>query len=165
MKVQGEWVRTLFKLFVSTGLFFISLQVWSPSPSLAAEKKGPGPNQKSEIGWATYYGHSFHGKKTAFGKTYNRDHLVAAHPTYPYGSLVRVTRLANRRQVIVRIIDRGPSKHRQRRGVVVDLSRAAAEKLGMIKKGKVWVQLEILERDNKKQIHREREDDDNETES
>lgn len=145
MKIHSEMDRSRRRLFPVAGLIFINFLVLSYSASLAAEKKGPDQSKKIQIGLATYYCPSFHGGKTAFGKTYNRHCLVAAHPTFPDGTLVRVTHLANGHRVEVQIIDRGPSQRRCRQGIIIDLSQAAAEKLGMAKKGRARVRLEVLE--------------------
>jgi len=71
--------------------------------------------------------------------------MVAAHPTYPFGTIVRVTNLKKDRTVEVRVIDRGPTKQNRAEGVIIDLSRAAAEKLGMTRDGRVRVKVEVLE--------------------
>jgi rare lipoprotein A len=91
-------------------------------------------------GLATWYGRPFHGKRTASGRIYNMHRLTAAHRTLPFGTRVRVTNLRNQRQVTVRITDRGPFG----KGRIIDLSRAAAQKLRMLRAGVVPVRLEIL---------------------
>lgn len=115
------------------------------SGALAKPKKSPTKNKKIQIGKASYYSNQFHGVKTASGRIYNRHHLVAAHPSYPYGTRVRVTNLGNTREVEVRIIDRGPSRSQRKKGIIIDVSRAAAEKLGMVKRGRARVKLKVLE--------------------
>jgi rare lipoprotein A len=70
--------------------------------------------------------------------------MVAAHPTYPFGTMVRVTELERGRSVEVQIIDRGPAAVARQEGVIVDLSRAAAEALGIIRQGRAAVRLEVL---------------------
>jgi rare lipoprotein A len=112
--------------------------------NVLADTTPPSPHKKVQVGKASYYCQSFHGKKTSLGTTYNRAHWVAAHPSFPFGTLVRVTHLSNQRHVEVHIVDRGPSRAQRKRGVVIDLSRAAAEKLGMIRQGKARVRLEVL---------------------
>ncbi|MBN1761145.1 MAG: septal ring lytic transglycosylase RlpA family protein [Chitinispirillaceae bacterium] len=94
-----------------------------------------------QTGKATYYGNKFHGRKTASGERYDRNEFTAAHRTLPFGTRVKVTRLSNGKTVSVRINDRGPLK----RGRVIDLSRAAAEEIGMIVEGVVDVGIEIIE--------------------
>lgn len=70
---------------------------------------------------------------------------VAAHPEYPFGTRVRVTNLTNQRQVVLTIIDRGPSAGNQSEGVVIDVSQGAAERLAFIRAGRVRVRVEVLE--------------------
>ncbi len=79
-------------------------------------------------GGASWYGPGFHGRRTASGERYNMHELTAAHRTLPFGTLVRVHSLVNGREVEVRITDRGPYVH----GRIIDVSRAAAEALGML---------------------------------
>jgi rare lipoprotein A len=81
-----------------------------------------------EKGLASWYGPRFHGRRTASGERFDQEALTAAHPKLPFGSIVRVKSLVNGRTVDVRINDRGP--HIKQR--ILDLSRAAAEKLGLI---------------------------------
>ena len=95
-------------------------------------------------GLASYYGPGFHGKRTASGLTFDQTAMVAAHPTYPFGTVVRVTNLANRKQIEVRVVDRGPTGGPRAEGVVIDLSLGAARKLGFLRKGRTRVRLEVL---------------------
>jgi rare lipoprotein A len=81
-----------------------------------------------EQGKASWYGPRFNGRRTASGERYNMNELTAAHRTLPFGTLVRVRSLVNGKEVDVRITDRGPFS----RGRVIDLSRAAAEAIGML---------------------------------
>ena len=91
-----------------------------------------------EAGIASWYGAKHHGRRTASGERFDQKKLTAAHPTLPWGSIVRVTSLANGKSVDVRINDRGPFV----KGRIIDLSRAAARVLGMA--GLMQVQLEVL---------------------
>ena len=84
-----------------------------------------------ERGGASWYGPGFHGRRTASGERFDMHALTAAHRTLPFGTLVRVHSLVNGREVDVRITDRGPFS----RGRVIDVSRAAAEELGMLGMG------------------------------
>ena len=93
-----------------------------------------------ETGIASWYGPDFHGKYTANGEVYDMNDLTAAHPTLPLPSIARVTNLENGRSIIVRINDRGPYL----RGRIIDLSRRAAQLLGMIGNGTAKVRVEIL---------------------
>ncbi len=79
-----------------------------------------------EEGVASWYGKKFHGRKTANGEFYNMHDYTAAHPKYPFGTILRVTNLENGKDVIVRVNDRGPF----RRGRKLDLSFAAAQEIG-----------------------------------
>src|SRR5690242_909383 len=91
-------------------------------------------------GTASYYADKFHNRKTASGERYHKDSLTAAHKTLPFGTLVKVTNPATKKSVIVRINDRGPLKN----GRSLDLSKAAAKKIGMIQAGLAKVEIEIL---------------------
>ncbi len=91
-------------------------------------------------GVASYYGRRFHGRRTANGERFNMRAMTAAHKTLPFGSLVRVTNRRNGRSVTVRINDRGPFI----RGRTIDLSRGAAEQIGMINRGHARVELELV---------------------
>ncbi len=99
---------------------------------------------ETRVGLASYYGREFHGRKTASGVRFDMNALVAAHPTYPFGTRVRVTNLANRRSTTVRIVDRGPTARLQADGLVIDVSRRAAEVLGFIQSGRARVRLDVL---------------------
>lgn len=101
------------------------------------------PSQKPDFyltGKASWYGGYFHGRKTANGEVYNMYSLTAAHKSLPFGSVVKVTNLENQRTVFVRINDRGPYIQ----GRHIDLSLAAAQKLGMVGSGVVPVKLEVF---------------------
>jgi peptidoglycan lytic transglycosylase len=91
-------------------------------------------------GVASWYGPGFHGKPTASGETYDQNRLTAAHPTLPLGTIIRVQNELNGRVVWVRVNDRGPYK----KGRVLDLSRAAAERLGMVDEGTARVRISVL---------------------
>ncbi len=93
-----------------------------------------------ETGIASWYGPDFHGKFTANGEVYNMNDLTAAHPTLPLPSIVRVTNLDNGRSIVVRVNDRGPYL----RGRIIDLSRRAAQLVGMIGTGTAKVRVQIL---------------------
>jgi rare lipoprotein A len=92
-------------------------------------------------GMASWYGKKFHGQRTASGETYDMYAMTAAHPTLPIPSYARVTRVATGRSVIVRINDRGPFHQ----GRMIDLSYAAALKLGFAHLGSTEVELESIE--------------------
>lgn len=98
------------------------------------------PKAKIQYGMASYYSNKFNGRKTANGEIFNNLKLTAAHNTLPLGTYVRVTNLRNGRTVVVKINDR---LHRRNKRVI-DLSRAAASKLGFIKSGLTRVKIEVL---------------------
>ncbi len=91
-----------------------------------------------QIGKASWYGKGFHGKKTASGEIFNQYNLTAAHPTLPMGTEATVTNLETGESVDVIINDRGPYRY----GRDIDLSKKAAEKIGMIKDGTAPVRIE-----------------------
>jgi len=98
----------------------------SPSPTIM------------QTGLASWYGAKHHGKRTASGEVFNQKKFTAAHPTLPWGSMVKVTNLSNGKSVTVRINDRGPFVKDR----IIDLSRAAAMALGIM--GLAPVQVELL---------------------
>lgn len=108
-------------------------------------RKDAHPAKGTRIGIASFYGSGLHGKRTASGERFDKTAMVAAHPTLPFGTRVRVTNLGNGRSEEVRIIDRVPPRESQRRGVIIDVSEQAANKLGFRKKGKTRVKVEVLE--------------------
>jgi rare lipoprotein A len=93
-----------------------------------------------ERGLASWYGRKFHGQKTASGEVYDMFGMTAAHKTLPLPSYVRVTNVKNGRSVVVRVNDRGPF-HANR---IIDLSYAAAEKLGIARAGSALVEVERI---------------------
>jgi len=93
-----------------------------------------------ERGLASWYGRKFHAQKTAIGEPYDMYAMTAAHPTLPLPSYARVTNLANGRSVVVRVNDRGPFHP----GRIIDLSYAAAYRLGIAQKGSGEVEVESI---------------------
>jgi rare lipoprotein A len=93
--------------------------------------------EHEEIGLASFY---FHGEKTASGEPFDSKALTGAHRTVPFGTMVRVTMLKTGKQVTVRINDRGPFV----KGRIIDVSRHAAEVLGMVGAGLATVKVEIV---------------------
>lgn len=104
--------------------------------------RGPSIVRDLGTGVASYYGRRFHGRLTANGERFDMYAMTAAHKTLPFGTLVRVTNPANGRTVTVRINDRGPFIA----GREIDLSRGAAEQIGMIASGHARVKLDIVAR-------------------
>lgn len=90
---------------------------------------------------ASYYGPGFDGRKTASGEIFDQTKLTCAHKTLPFGTKLKVTRKNNGKSVVVRVNDRGPYA----KGRVLDVSTAAAKKLGMLKAGHAEVVAEVIE--------------------
>lgn len=100
-----------------------------------------GFSQITEFGKASFYADKFEGRVTASGEIFSQKKLTAAHRTLPFGSTVRVTNTENNKTVVVTINDRGPFVEDR----VIDLSRAAADKLGFVKKGVAQVKVEVVQ--------------------
>ena len=108
----------------------------SAAPTAAAPA-ATGEVQKGKLAW---YGRNFAGRRTASGEPYNPDALTMAHQTLPFGTKVKVTNLANRRSVVLRVNDRGPTDP----GRIGDVSLAAAKRLGMTKSGVIDAELVVV---------------------
>ena len=93
-----------------------------------------------QVGKASWYGTRHHGRPTASGEPFDQHALTAAHPTLPFGTLVRVTNRANGRSVDVRINDRGGHG----RGRIIDVSFGAAKRLDMVRAGVVPCEIVIV---------------------
>ena len=91
-------------------------------------------------GVASWYGPGYDGKRTSSGEVFDQDALTAAHPTWAFGTRVKVTLLSTGRSVVVRINDRFPAH----KGRAIDLSREAARRIGLIGPGTGRVRLEVL---------------------
>lgn len=110
----------------------IALLIWSAS--LQA--------QSAQYGDAAYYSDELHGRATASGELYDKNKLTCAHKTLPLGSIIKVTRVDNGRSVRVRVNDCGPHT----KGRIVDLSRAAAEKINLVWDGVTRVRIDVISR-------------------
>ena len=109
----------------------------------SASQLGISANTKpllTETGIASWYGAPYHNRRGSNGEIYDMHAMTAAHRTLPLGSVVRVTSLDTQQSAIVRITDRGPFIE----GRVIDLSRAAAENIGLVRRGTGRVRLEVL---------------------
>jgi len=93
-----------------------------------------------EVGIASWYGPGFQGNRTSNGEVYDMNGISAAHKTLPFGTIVKVVDLDTGRSMVVRINDRGPFIE----GRIIDLSKGAAEKLGIVDKGIAHVGLRIV---------------------
>jgi rare lipoprotein A len=108
-----------------------------PSPEFAPTAP-PAAGAFTEVGMASFYGPRWAGRRTASGNRYRPGEMTAAHRTLPFGSMVRVTNLANGYTVIVTINDRGPRD----RSRIIDVSRAAADVLDFVSAGVTRVKIE-----------------------
>ena len=93
-----------------------------------------------EEGMASWYGPGYHDERTSSGEIFDQDDLTAAHPSFAFGTRVRVTLLSTGRTVVVRINDRFPAH----KGRIIDLSRGAARTIGLIGPGTGRVRLEVV---------------------
>lgn len=96
--------------------------------------------QHTETGLASFYSDNLQGRMTANGQVYDKMKMTAAHRSLAFNTKIKVTNLENKKSVIVIINDRGPFVE----GRILDLSRAAAKKLGFVDKGVVKVKLEVI---------------------
>lgn len=96
----------------------------------------------TQTGLASFMADKLHGRKTASGKPYDSTALVAAHPTYAMGTILRVTNEENGRAVEVKVVDRSAGGANR---PIIDLSRAAAEQLDFIRRGTVKVTTKVIE--------------------
>ena len=127
-------------------LFLLVLALAWLAPGPAAEAADQ-PVVSVQRGVATYYAGRFHGRRTASGERLNQRAMVAAHPSLPFGTIVRVTNLRNGLSTEVRVVDRGPAKGPQRRGVIIDLTQGAARELDFTRRGRVPVRVDVLGHD------------------
>src|SRR5262245_15052293 len=130
----SPWRATMRLAIVLTAWFGI----WLMGATTPADARLP---RQGQVGWASWYGAFHHGKPTANGERFSMHRLTAAHRTLPLGATVAVTHLRTRRQVVVRITDRGPYVEPKRR--IIDLSRAAARRLGVERPGLAPVRVEV----------------------
>jgi rare lipoprotein A len=105
----------------------------------------PIPVLETQTGLASYYHPSLHGLETASGIPFDNEGFMAAHPTYPMGTVVQVTNLDNGATVVeVVVTDRGPTAENVAKGVIIDLSGAVAELLDIVQDGLVQVKIEVI---------------------
>ena len=107
----------------------------------APDEPAPGAGRAIGSGVASYYADKFNGRRTASGETFSNRAMTAAHRTLPFGTRLRVTNPANGRSVVVRVNDRGPFHG----GRVLDLSRTAADQVGIVQRGHGPVELALLD--------------------
>jgi rare lipoprotein A (peptidoglycan hydrolase) len=118
----------------------------APAPPAHEEAAPAGKPETTQVGTASWYGPGFHGRETASGETFDQHALTAAHRTLPLGTEAKVTNLDTGQSVQVTINDRGPYVP----GRQLDLSQAAAQKIGLTKKGVAKVKIETKRPSTKK---------------
>ena len=128
-------IRTLLSSFVLAAAFAPAAHALE----LALDKEVSG-----ERGIASYYAKRFDGRRTASGQIFRNSEFLAAHPTLPFGTIVRVTNLVNGTFVDVQIADRGAFASKGR-GFIIDISQAAAARLKMLSRGTTKVVVEVVE--------------------
>lgn len=126
------------KQFLILFLSFFCIYTGAIAQRSPAKKAGNPPTV--QYGTASFYADKFQGRKMANGETYDRNKLTAAANRIPLGTWVKVSNLSNKKTVIVQITDRMHPKNRR----LIDLSKAAAIKLGFIKKGLTRVSVEVI---------------------
>jgi rare lipoprotein A len=133
IRIHGSSRQLFWAIGLSLGMF-LSACSWVPK-GISQLDVGI-----EERGVASWYGESFHGKQAANGELFDMEALTAAHRTLPLGSVVRVVNLANGKYLHVRITDRGPYVNNR----ILDLSRGAAVRLGMMEGGLSHVQIQLV---------------------
>jgi rare lipoprotein A len=126
-------MRSLLAVLGLVGIFLTS------GPYLAYG----GPSNTTQVGLASWYGKLHQGRKTASGERFARGQLTAAHRSFPLGTKVKVTNLRTKQHVVVKINDRGP--HGGGKGRIIDLSEAAAQRIGLRERGTERVQVVLVE--------------------
>jgi rare lipoprotein A len=142
--MQGKLRSAVRQRIKVVAACFFCVAIWTPSIAPAKTVNHPSRGHQVRevklVGAASFYGKKFHGRRTASGEVFNNNALTAAHRTLPFGTKVKVTSVRSGLSVIVRINDRGPFIA----GRIIDLSRAAAQKIGLLHRGISTVRLEIL---------------------
>ena len=117
----------------------------SPAPAASARAAAAAPADAGAAqGKVAYYGRKFAGRKTASGERFDPNAMTMAHKTLPFGTLVRVTNVNNKKSVVVRVNDRGPTQADR----IGDLSAAAARRIGMTRSGVVEASFETVGKKN-----------------
>jgi peptidoglycan lytic transglycosylase len=140
-RATPERMRITLGRVAPVAVLLAALAACTHAPRRASEESQRPPAVEApggEVGLASFYGRRFHGRRTASGARYDMHAMTCAHPSAPFGAQLRVTDLENGRTVVVTVTDRGPFK----RGRVVDLSLAAARKLGIVERGLARVRVE-----------------------
>jgi peptidoglycan lytic transglycosylase len=131
-------MRTLLMVLGLCGLLLTPMpEVGYGGPAKTTQVK------TTQVGWASWYGTPHQGRKTASGERFSRQQFTAAHRSLPLGTKVKVTNLRTKQQVVVKINDRGPYAGGRR---IIDLSEAAAKRVGLLERGTERVEVAVVER-------------------
>ena len=133
-------MKTLVIGCVLAGLIALSAKPEARVPSPVATPGTVDPQPRTEVGLASWYGDERYKKPTASGEVFDKKGLTAAHRTLPMGAKIKVTNLKNKRSVILRVNDRGPGIASR----IVDISMAAAQKLGFVTAGIALVEVMVI---------------------
>ncbi|MBK8608859.1 MAG: septal ring lytic transglycosylase RlpA family protein [Chitinophagaceae bacterium] len=137
---SGFLPRLVYIIAFSIFLFFqVDTFTQNPKP---ANKIKPGKTTRVFYGQASFYSNKFEGRRTASGETFSQKKLTCACNVLPLGTWIKVTNLRNRKTVIVKVNDRIHPKMKR----VVDLSKAAALRLGYVSKGLTRVKVELIDK-------------------
>ena len=112
------------------------------SGSLSLPRLSVAPIEEHSVGLASWYGQEVQGNMTASGEVYDLNGLTAAHHTLPFGTTIRVTNLRNHKSLLLRVNDRGPNLGKR----LLDVSWAAAQRLGFVHSGTTRVRVEVVSR-------------------
>jgi rare lipoprotein A len=132
-------IRLLWASLLWVPVMFLAAR--SIDAPLVARSNEPVKPIKTWVGNASWYGEDFDGRKTANGEEFDSEALTAAHPTLPFGSIVRVVNPRNQKFEVVRINDRGPYQE----GREIDVSYRVARKIGLTHAGVSTVRLELMQ--------------------
>ena len=141
-RLLGARLARALRLASFVALSVLVLGTLVPGDAAARSAKARVKIAKRQSGVASYYGPEFAFRRTASGEMFDPRKMTAAHRTLPFGTKIRVTNLANGRRVVLRVNDRGP----YRKGRVIDVSHAAARKLGFANHGTARVRIDVLSR-------------------
>jgi rare lipoprotein A len=148
LRIIGNPPQSPLKKGGLRGIFFIivlySINILCVSCASIDYEDYSQPYDDSGYAVASWYGRELHGRRTSSGESFNMHAFTCAHRTYPFGTKLKVTNLANGKTVHCVVNDRGPtSKHRD-----IDLSYAAAKKIGLVGKGSAKVRIEYSGEDD-----------------
>ena len=113
----------------------------APAPAASTGGSLTGAVGETQTGLAAYYSRRLSGRRTASGERFDNGAMTTAHQTLPFGTKVRVTNVKNNKSVVLRVNDRGPTQPNR----ILDVTRAAAQRIGFVRSGVTEVKLEVVE--------------------